>query len=46
MKVVLTSAYGKETVEGSFAGLLVAHFIRKPFQLEALMSVLKEVLSS
>jgi two-component system, cell cycle sensor histidine kinase and response regulator CckA len=46
VKVVLTSAYGKETVEGSFAGLQVAHFIRKPFQLEALMSVLKEVLAS
>jgi two-component system cell cycle sensor histidine kinase/response regulator CckA len=46
LKIILTSAYGKETVEASFAGLPVAHFIRKPFQLEILMSALKDVLAS
>jgi two-component system cell cycle sensor histidine kinase/response regulator CckA len=46
LKIILTSAYGKETVEASFAGLPVAHFIRKPFQLEVLMSALKDVLAS
>jgi hypothetical protein len=46
LKVVLTSAYGKETVDSSFAGLQVAHFIREPFQLDSLVSVLKDVLAS
>jgi CheY-like chemotaxis protein len=36
LKVVLTSAYRKETVDVSFAGLQVEHFIRKPFQLDDL----------
>jgi response regulator RpfG family c-di-GMP phosphodiesterase len=45
-KIVLTSAYSKETVEASFAGLRVAHFIRKPFQLDGLMAVLNDVLAS
>jgi len=46
LKIVLTSAYSKETVEASFAGLRVAHFIRKPFQLDGLMVVLNDVLAS
>jgi len=46
LKIVLTSAYSKETVEASFAGLRVAHFIRKPFQLDGLMAVLNDVLAS
>ena len=34
LKVIVTSAYGKDTVEASFRGLRVEHFIRKPFRLE------------
>ena len=46
LKVILTSAYGRETVETSFAGLKVDHFIRKPFQIADLMSLLQEVLTA
>jgi CheY-like chemotaxis protein len=46
LKVILTSAYGRETVETNFAGLRVDHFIRKPFQIADLMSLLQEVLTS
>jgi CheY-like chemotaxis protein len=45
LKVILTSAYGKETVAGSFAGLPVERFIRKPFQLAELVAVLQDALS-
>jgi PAS domain S-box-containing protein len=45
LKVILTSAYGRETVEISFAGLRVDYFIRKPFQIADLMSLLQEVLT-
>jgi PAS domain S-box-containing protein len=41
LKVILTSAYGKETVEASFAGLPVERFIRKPFRLGDLVSMLE-----
>ena len=40
LKVILTSAYGKETVDAIFAGLRVEHFIRKPFQLGDLVRLL------
>jgi len=43
--VILTSAYGKETVDASFAGLLVDRFIRKPFQLAQLVGKLQEALA-
>jgi len=33
LKVIVTTAYGKETVDAAFAGLRVDHFIRKPFHL-------------
>jgi DNA-binding NtrC family response regulator len=45
LKVVLTSAYGKETVAASFAGRQIGRFIRKPFQLAELVDVLQEALS-
>jgi CheY-like chemotaxis protein len=45
LEVILTSAYGQETVVGKFAGLRVEHFIRKPFQLADLMIVLQDALS-
>jgi DNA-binding response OmpR family regulator len=46
LRVILTSAYGRETVDTTFAGLQVDHFIRKPFQIADLMSLLQIVLSS
>ena len=42
LPVVLTSAYGKETVDALFTGLPVEHFIRKPFQLDELVALLEE----
>jgi len=44
LKVILTSAYGKETIDTAFAGLRVEHFIRKPFQLRDLMNLLQATL--
>jgi hypothetical protein len=40
--MILTSAYGKETVDGAFEGLRVEHFIRKPFQFGDLVGMLEE----
>jgi len=45
LKVILSSAYGKETVDATFTGMRVGHFIRKPFQLGDLVSLLQDVLS-
>jgi CheY-like chemotaxis protein len=45
LKVILSSAYDKKTVEASFSGLRITHFIRKPFQLVDLASMLQEALS-
>jgi PAS domain S-box-containing protein len=41
LKMILTSAYGKETVDATFAGLRVKYFIRKPFQLGDLVRLLE-----
>ena len=46
LKMILTSAYGKETVDTTFAGLRIEHFIRKPFQLGDLVRLLGDVLSA
>jgi CheY-like chemotaxis protein/two-component sensor histidine kinase len=46
LKVVLTSAYSKETVDASFTGLRITHFIRKPFRLRELAGVLRDALSA
>jgi two-component system cell cycle sensor histidine kinase/response regulator CckA len=45
LKVILTSAYGKETVS-SFLGLRVERFIRKPFKLAELVDELQNALSA
>jgi PAS domain S-box-containing protein len=45
LQIILTSAYGKETVGAVFDGLDVGLFIRKPFQFEDLMDVLQAALS-
>jgi two-component system cell cycle sensor histidine kinase/response regulator CckA len=46
LKVILSSAYDKKTVDASFSGLRITHFIRKPFQLVDLAGVLQDALSS
>ena len=46
LKMILTSAYGKETVDATFAGLRVEYFIRKPFQLGDLVRLLGSTLSA
>ena len=45
LKVIVTSAYSKETVDASFAGLAVENFIRKPFQLDDIALRLGQVMS-
>ncbi len=42
LKVVVTSAYSKEGVEASFAGLRFQEFIRKPFFLSEMVRLLVE----
>jgi len=44
VKVIVTSAYSKETVDTFFTGLQIDHFIRKPFQLGDLARLLGDVL--
>jgi PAS domain S-box-containing protein len=46
LKVIFTSAYSRETVDGFVAGVSVDRFIRKPFQLADLMAVVRNALSS
>jgi two-component system cell cycle sensor histidine kinase/response regulator CckA len=46
LKVVLTSAYGREAVDACFGGVRVERFIRKPFQFVDLMGVLQDALSA
>ena len=45
LEMILTSAYSRETVDASFAGLPVARFIRKPFRFDHLMHLLEDILS-
>ena len=45
LKIIITSAYGKEVVDASFAGLRVDHFIRKPFQIAELLNLLRRTLA-
>jgi two-component system, cell cycle sensor histidine kinase and response regulator CckA len=44
MRVVVTSAYSKETVDATFSGL-IDHFIRKPFRLSDLRRLLTDPMS-
>jgi two-component system, cell cycle sensor histidine kinase and response regulator CckA len=46
LKVILTSAYDRNTVEASFTGLPITSFIRKPFQLSDLAGMLQDALSN
>ena len=45
LKVILTSAYGREAVDAAFAGLRGERFIRKPFRFVELMSLLQDALA-
>jgi len=45
LKVILTSAYGRETVGVSLSGLRVERFIQKPFQLAELVNELQGALA-
>jgi two-component system cell cycle sensor histidine kinase/response regulator CckA len=45
LKVIVTSAYSKKTVDASFAGLAVEHFIRKPFHLGDIAHLLGDIMS-
>jgi len=42
---VLTSAYSREGVEASFAGIKVENFVRKPFQLRDVVAAFDDRLS-
>lgn len=45
LRVVVTSAYSKESIGTSFAGLAVHQFIRKPYRLGDVVRLLREPLS-
>ena len=45
LKMIVTSAYGKETVDATF-GRRVECFIRKPLQLADLVNLLRDALSA
>jgi len=45
LKVILTSAYGREAVDASLPGLRVERFIRKPFQFVDLLGLIQDALS-
>jgi DNA-binding response OmpR family regulator len=46
IKVIVTSAYGKDTADASFPNMTIDSFIRKPFQLGNLLSQIRIVLSA
>jgi two-component system, cell cycle sensor histidine kinase and response regulator CckA len=46
LKIILTSAYGKEDIAPAFAGIGIEHFIRKPFVIADLMGLVQSVLSA
>jgi CheY-like chemotaxis protein len=46
LRIILSSAYDRKTVDATFAGLRITHFLRKPFQLRHLVAVLQDVLAN
>ena len=44
-KIVLTTAYSREMVMGSFDGARISGFIRKPYRLAELVQVLQGIVS-
>ena len=45
LKVVVSSAYDRKTVDASFPGMQITQFIRKPFRLDDLASTLRNDLA-
>ena len=45
VKVIVTSAYGQDKVAGSFPGVQLEYFIRKPYRLGELVELVSTVLS-
>jgi DNA-binding NtrC family response regulator len=45
VKVIVVSAYGQNTVDASFPGIRIDAFLRKPYTLAELMSLMAHVLS-
>jgi PAS domain S-box-containing protein len=45
IKVIITSAYSRETVEANFVGARIERFIRKPFEFGNLLAMLRDTLS-
>ena len=45
LKIVLTGAYERKTVDAIFPGLRITQFIRKPFQLDELVGTLRDALA-
>jgi PAS domain S-box-containing protein len=45
MKVIVTSAYSESKLAGSFPGLRIVHFIRKPYHLAELVELVRKILS-
>jgi CheY-like chemotaxis protein len=41
LRVIVTSAYSKESIDASFAGHRVEHFLRKPFHLDELRACIQ-----
>jgi DNA-binding NtrC family response regulator len=46
VRVILTSAYSREMIAGAMTAPQIRDFIRKPFQLAALVKTLRNTLSS
>jgi two-component system, cell cycle sensor histidine kinase and response regulator CckA len=46
VKVILTSAYGEEMVRANLSGPQICGFVRKPFQIGTVISMLRNALSS
>jgi DNA-binding NtrC family response regulator len=46
LKIILTSAYSEQSVTANLTTPLSRRFIRKPFQLDTLVQMLQEVLST
>jgi len=44
LKVIVTSAYSKETADAAFGGLRMEHFIRKPFSLRDVVHLVESAL--
>jgi len=44
ISVILTSAYGQETIAGEMSPLQIRSFIRKPFQFRDLLNTLHDAL--